>query len=151
MALIREFIEDYRGRIGHFQHLAETCAYQCERALKRQGLRVLVTSRAKRLDSLALKVENRAQEKNYQNIQEIYDDIVDLAGVRIALYFPQDRKEVDQFIRTHFTVERWLPGSPGASGSLSKAVLRLCGAALPPLPETRVPPTGRKALEQPRN
>ena len=35
MALIREFIEDYRGRIGHFQHLAETCAYQCERALSR--------------------------------------------------------------------------------------------------------------------
>ena len=27
-----------------------------------------------------MKVENRAQEKNYQNIQEIYDDIVDLAG-----------------------------------------------------------------------
>ena len=102
MALIREFIEDYRGKISHFQHLAEVCAYQCESALKRQGLRVLVTSRAKRLDSLASKVEDRAQEKNYQSIEEIYDDIVDLAGVRIALFFPQDQREVDQFIRSNF-------------------------------------------------
>lgn len=129
MALIREFIEDYRGRIGHFQHLAETCAYQCERALKRQGLRVLVTSRAKRLDSLALKVENRAQEKNYQNIQEIYDDIVDLAGVRIALYFPQDCKEVDQFIRTHFTVEsvKDFPEALGHPGAYQKQFLGYVG------------------------
>jgi len=105
MALVREFIEDYRGKISHFQHLAEVCAYQCESTLKRQGLRVLVTSRAKRLDSLASKVEDRAQEKNYQSIEEIYQDIVDLAGVRIALFFPQDGREVDQFIRSTFHVE----------------------------------------------
>lgn len=93
MALIKEFLEDYRGKIGHFQHLAEVCAYQCESALKRQGLRVLVTSRAKRLDSLASKVEDRAQEKNYRSIAEIYEDIVDLAGVRIALFFPRTKEK----------------------------------------------------------
>ena len=105
MALIREFLEDYRGKISHFEHLAQTCAFQCESALKRQGLRVLVTSRAKRLDSLASKVENRAQEKNYQTIDEIYEDIIDLAGVRIALFFPGDREEVDRFIHSHFNVD----------------------------------------------
>lgn len=105
MALIREFIEDYRGKISHFEHLAQTCAYQCESALKKRGLRALVTSRAKRLDSLASKVENRAQEKNYQSIEEIYADIIDLAGVRIALFFPGDREEVDRFIHNHFNVD----------------------------------------------
>lgn len=105
MDLIREFIEDYKNKISHFEHLAQACAYQCERALKRRGLRALVTSRAKRLDSLDSKVESRASEKNYQSIDEIYEDIIDLAGVRIALFFPGDREEVDQFIHTHFNVD----------------------------------------------
>lgn len=106
MALISDFIDDYRTKIGHYEQLAQTCAYQCESALKRQGLRALVTSRAKKLDSLATKVENRAVEKAYCSIEEIYEDIVDLAGVRVALYFPGDREEVDHFIRSHFNVEQ---------------------------------------------
>lgn len=106
MALISEFIDDYKSKIGHYEHLAQTCACQCESALKRQGLRALVTSRAKKLDSLASKVETRAKEKAYQSIDEIYEDIVDLAGVRVALYFPGDREEVDHFIRSHFNVDQ---------------------------------------------
>jgi ppGpp synthetase/RelA/SpoT-type nucleotidyltranferase len=58
------------------------------------------------MDSLTAKVESRAQEKAYQTIDEIYEDIVDLAGVRIALYFPGDREEIDHFIRTHFSVDQ---------------------------------------------
>lgn len=106
MALTSEFIDDYKSKISHYEHLAQTCAYQCESALKRRGLRALVTSRAKRIDSLTAKVESRAQEKAYQTIDEIYEDIVDLAGVRIALYFPGDREEIDHFIRTHFDVDQ---------------------------------------------
>ena len=105
MALISEFIDDYRSKINHYEHLAQTCACQCESALKRRGLRALVTYRAKKIDSLATKVANRAQEKAYQTIDEIYEDIVDLAGVRIALYFPGDREEIDHFIRSHFNVD----------------------------------------------
>lgn len=129
MALIKEFLEDYRGKIGHFQHLAEVCAYQCESALKRQGLRVLVTSRAKRLDSLASKVEDRAQEKNYRSIAEIYEDIVDLAGVRIALFFPQDQREVDQFIRSNFNVDsvKDFPEALGHPGAYPKQFLGYVG------------------------
>lgn len=129
MALLREFIDDYRGKISHFEHLAHTCAYQCERALKRQGVRALVTSRAKRLDSLASKVDNRAQEKNYQSIEEIYEDIVDLAGVRIALFFPQDREEVDQFIRSHFNVDnvKDFPEALGHPGAYQKQFLGYVG------------------------
>lgn len=106
MALINEFLEDYKGKAGFYEHLAQVCAYQCESALKRQGLRTLVTFRAKRLDSLASKVGSRAQEKAYLTVSEIYEDIVDLAGVRIALYFPGDRDEVDSFIESHFNVDQ---------------------------------------------
>lgn len=106
MAVIQEFIEDYKENLAHFEKLAQICAYQCESGLKRQGLRALVTFRAKRLDSLTQKVESRNKRKKYQTITDIYKDIVDLAGVRIALYFPGDRNEVDSFMRSHFIVDR---------------------------------------------
>lgn len=80
MALISEFIDDYKSKMGHYEHLAQTCACQCESALKRQGLRALVTSRAKKLDSLASKVETRAKEKAYKSVEEIYEDIVASQG-----------------------------------------------------------------------
>lgn len=106
MTLINEFIEDYKQNVGRYENLAQICADQCESGLKRQGLRALVTHRAKRLDSLTNKVLTRSQEKTYQSIDEIYEDIVDLAGVRIALYFPGDREEVDSFICSNFQVEQ---------------------------------------------
>lgn len=106
MALFQTFAEDYKKNLHHFEKIAQICAQQCESGLKRRGLRVLVTSRAKRLDSLIQKVENRAKHKKYKSIEEIYADIVDLAGVRIALYFPGDRDEVDAFLKSNFNVDR---------------------------------------------
>ncbi len=66
----------------------------------------MVTYRAKRLDSLLSKARSRAKEKSYSTISDVYDDIVDLAGVRIALFFPGDQEEVDSFIHAHFAVEQ---------------------------------------------
>jgi len=43
-------------------------------------------------------------EKNYKTVEEIYKDIVDLAGVRIALYFPGDMPEIDKIIHNQFNV-----------------------------------------------
>lgn len=106
MSIIDQFLEDYKQRMDSYDRLAQLCAMQCENGLRRYGLRALVTYRAKRLDSLLEKVTYRNEEKNYQTIDEIYQDIVDLAGVRIALYFPGDRREVDAFVRSQFTVER---------------------------------------------
>ncbi|NLJ79548.1 MAG: RelA/SpoT domain-containing protein [Firmicutes bacterium] len=105
MSVIQEFLEDYKRDAERYEKLAKICAHQCERGLKRRGLRALVTYRAKRLDSLAAKVESRAKRKNYQTVADIYDDILDLAGVRIALYFPKDKEEVDSFVRNTFEVE----------------------------------------------
>lgn len=106
MSIIDQFLEDYKQRMDRFERLAHLCAIQCESGLRRNGLRALVTYRVKRLDSLLEKVTTRNIEKNYQSLSEIYQDIVDLAGVRIALYFPGDRTEVDALIRSHFHVEQ---------------------------------------------
>ncbi|HHY15768.1 MAG TPA: RelA/SpoT domain-containing protein [Firmicutes bacterium] len=106
MSLINEFIEDYKHQVDRYEKLAQICAYQCERELKQRGIRALVTYRAKRLDSLLSKARSRAKEKSYSTISDVYDDIVDLAGVRIALFFPGDQEEVDSFIHAHFAVEQ---------------------------------------------
>jgi len=48
------------------------------------------------------KLHRRKHERTYDTVHEIYDDIVDLAGVRIALYFPSDRDKVDALLRQVF-------------------------------------------------
>lgn len=106
MSVISDFIRSYKQNMGRYETLAKTCAQLCERELKRAGFRVLVTHRAKRLDSLLAKIENRSKDRTYGSVEEIYDDILDLAGVRIALYFPKDRDEVDAFLRNTFVVDQ---------------------------------------------
>lgn len=106
MTIINEFIEDYKRRVDLYEKLAQICANQCERELKRRGIRALVTYRAKRPDSLESKARSRAKDREYRTIADIYEDIVDLAGVRIALFFPGDQEEVDAMIHKHFVVER---------------------------------------------
>jgi ppGpp synthetase/RelA/SpoT-type nucleotidyltranferase len=63
-----------------------------------------VSYRAKRPDRLKARVSQRHRDKNYQKVEEIYDDIIDLAGVRIALYFPGDLDEVERLLRNAFDV-----------------------------------------------
>ena len=47
----------------------------------------MVTSRAKAAARLEAKVRQRTATTDYAVVEDIYKDIVDLAGVRVALYF----------------------------------------------------------------
>jgi len=40
----------------------------------------------------------------YKNMREIYEDIADLCGVRVSLYFPGDRDKADSLINDLFTL-----------------------------------------------
>ena len=71
-----------------------------EANLQSAGIRSIVTSRAKNPLRLESKVRQRAVDKNYSNVNDIYEDIVDLAGVRVALYFPAEREEVGRIIQS---------------------------------------------------
>ncbi len=83
----------------------------------------LVTHRPKRLDRLWEKIQARHQVQPYQSFEEIYHDIVDLAGVRIALYFPGDEALVERLVQERFDcqeIKRFSGsrrGSNGRSGS----------------------------------
>jgi hypothetical protein len=49
---------------------------------------------------LEAKVRQRATTRNYSSVDDIYNDIVDLAGARVALYFPGERTQVDSIVRS---------------------------------------------------
>jgi ppGpp synthetase/RelA/SpoT-type nucleotidyltranferase len=101
-APIEEFLGRYSREYDFYQEAARLAAVRLEAALVENGIRAIVTSRAKRLGSLRTKCEKRSLTRRYKSVQAIEDDLVDLAGVRVALYFPGDRAEVSRLVEALF-------------------------------------------------
>ncbi len=106
MKIVGDFLERYLKEYDFYSEAARICASQAETLLESNGIRAIVTYRAKRYDRLEDKIKKRSGAKNYQTIEDIYQDIIDLAGVRIALYFPGDREDVDTLLNEHFRVKK---------------------------------------------
>lgn len=100
--IIDRFIGRYRREYDFFEQSARLAYGQLESALASSGIRAMVTYRAKRPDRLEKKLRQRFPEKQYKSTQDIYNDIADFAGVRVALYFPGERSEVDKVVRNIF-------------------------------------------------
>lgn len=105
MKPIDEFLSRYKQEKSFYSEAAKYCAERCEAVLGPSGIRAIVTDRPKREDRLEAKLNDRNKRKSYKTVDDIFNDISDLAGVRIALYFPDDRSEVDTLIDTNFIVE----------------------------------------------
>ncbi len=104
--IVENFIIQYQREYDYYSQAAKICSQQTESKLESSGIRAIVTFRAKRPDRLEDKLFKRDIEKQYKAIGEIYNDIADLAGVRIALYFPGDMPEVDKIINNQFNVQK---------------------------------------------
>ncbi|WP_052007316.1 GTP pyrophosphokinase [Burkholderia paludis] len=102
--IIAQFIARYRREYDFFEQAGRIVAQQLEIQLDSSGIRAMVTSRAKNPKRLETKIRQRNAEKNYGTVDDIYSDIVDLAGVRVALYFPAERDEVDKIVQDRFTL-----------------------------------------------
>lgn len=105
MEVLSRFLEQYKKEIDFYEKASRLCAHICESEIERSGIRAIVTYRAKRPDKLKDKLLKRNTKIQYSSIEEIYEDIVDLAGVRIAIYFPGDKEEIEKFIMSTFDVE----------------------------------------------
>lgn len=44
--------------------------------------------------------------KNYASVEDVYEDIVDLAGTRVALYFPGQREQVGRLVEEIFVISQ---------------------------------------------
>lgn len=106
MSLIDSFLQRYAKEYDFYNGLAHQVATICETIIQRSGIRAIVTYRAKKPESLKDKLIKRNSIKKYQNMDQIYKDIVDLSGVRIAIYFPGDRKEIGRLIESEFNTEK---------------------------------------------
>jgi len=106
MSIIDSFLLRYAKEYDFYNELAHQVAVICESIIQRSGIRAIVTYRAKKPDSLKDKLVKRNAVKKYSSIEQIYRDIVDLSGVRIAIYFPGDREEIGRLIESEFDTGR---------------------------------------------
>ncbi|KUJ22898.1 uncharacterized protein LY89DRAFT_313594 [Mollisia scopiformis] len=103
--VIGSFIADW-VQIKYFYSEAASLAQElCETLLASNAIRAIVTHRVKQGHRLEAKLRERVRKlgREYKTAREIRDDVVDLAGVRIALYFPSDREKIDKIIHDAFT------------------------------------------------
>jgi ppGpp synthetase/RelA/SpoT-type nucleotidyltranferase len=102
MDLIHEFVQRYRKEYDFYEQAARLVAQLLDNALQGAGVRAIVTSRPKSPSRLEEKIRQCSSSKNYSTFDDIYRDIVDLAGVRVALYFPAERDQVGKLISDSF-------------------------------------------------
>lgn len=104
--IIKNFLIHYeKEELKNYENFVRQVANQLEEELLNQGIKAIVSSRVKKTDSLYHKLIHRYADKKYKTFDEIYGDIVDLAGIRIALYFPSQDKMVDEIINRLFEVK----------------------------------------------
>jgi ppGpp synthetase/RelA/SpoT-type nucleotidyltranferase len=104
MGLVEDFIARYRKEFDFYDQAARLVAQGLDINLQAAGIRSIVTSRAKSVVRLEAKVRQRLGEKAYASVDDIYNDIVDLAGARVALYFPGERQQVDTLVKNLFNL-----------------------------------------------
>lgn len=124
MSMIEDFITRYRKEYDFFDQSARLVAQTLEANLLAAGIRSRVTSRARSVGRLEAKVRQRAPMKQYTSINGIYDDIVDLAGARVELYFPAERLQVEGIIKGLFHVVGNIKEFPRDSSEASEAYNR---------------------------
>ena len=104
MGVIDNFIKQYEKEYDFYKQLSQIAGEIVENEINDRALKALVSHRAKRIDRLHEKLINRNKKKKYKSKRAIEKDIVDLAGVRIALYFPSDRNIIDELIDEVFII-----------------------------------------------
>jgi ppGpp synthetase/RelA/SpoT-type nucleotidyltranferase len=117
MNLLEDFIARYRKEYDFYDQAARLVAQILDANLQASGIRSMVTYRAKAVARLEAKVRQRSAAKQYKSVRDIYNDIVDLAGARVALYFPAERPRVDTLIRSLFFVVGTPKEFPAASSA----------------------------------
>lgn len=102
--VIEDFIKSYPRMRDFYEQAASICHDQCREVLTQNGIRQLVTYRAKRGDRLREKLYQRHESGRavYASEEDILRDLRDLAGVRVALYFPGDRPEATRLLSEQF-------------------------------------------------
>lgn len=104
MNIIENYIKQYEKEYHFYKQLAHFGHDVLETEIINRGIKAIVSSRAKRVDRLKEKISNRNRKEKYKSRKAIEKDIVDLAGIRVALYFPSEREIIGQVIEDLFEI-----------------------------------------------
>jgi ppGpp synthetase/RelA/SpoT-type nucleotidyltranferase len=100
-----DFLNIYPDLMDSYEVVAKICLTKCEKFLKENGIKAIPSYRVKSLDNLRKKLISRTNEGRVCNsFNDIFEQIADLAGVRIAFYFPSDEEKISELIRKNFNV-----------------------------------------------
>ncbi|KAL6233052.1 hypothetical protein BDW75DRAFT_242376 [Aspergillus navahoensis] len=102
--VIDQFLAWYKENQGGYVSIAHESAGRLTQALNDAGVPHKVDYRAKAIERLKIKVSERKDDRKYANVDDIVTDIVDLAGVRVLVYFPSDKARVEKLITDNFEV-----------------------------------------------
>lgn len=102
--IINQFVIEFNKDMDTYEKVKRDIHRELEMKLNDTGIMALVTSRVKDPGRLKEKLLNRNTENIYKSKEDIYSDIVDLIGLRIALYFPNDIARVEELIKSEFEV-----------------------------------------------
>src|SRR5438132_7299305 len=91
---VRQFI----NARANYQAICDEVAYILQKRLAAKSVRyAAVTKRAKSLHSFAEKIARKAY-------KDPFDEVTDLAGVRVVFLYKQDRSVIEKVIETEFEV-----------------------------------------------
>jgi ppGpp synthetase/RelA/SpoT-type nucleotidyltranferase len=102
---------DTRYYASHYQAMAAKAMDLINEGIERENIQAKLTCRAKDKESLREKLVRRHLTKRYRTSQAIFEDIADLAGVRIILYTPNalQRKRIEEIIGSIWEVYTHVP------------------------------------------
>ncbi|KAK8139256.1 hypothetical protein PG984_002636 [Apiospora sp. TS-2023a] len=120
MDVVHRFVDRYDQERGQWEQLKNCAIAICIDGLKQIDVLANVTGRAKSASSLGKKLESRHAQNAYQDEESIMQDQLDFVGLRIALYFPQQKQQVIKMINEKFQHQTmrpfnrdWKPDEPG--------------------------------------
>ena len=106
--VITEFVRQFCADHAAYEALSGQMESRLKALMAHKGIMALVSARIKEPERLEQKLckRNAAREIPYRNQEEIFEDIPDLIGARIALYFPNDLTRVEECLREKFPIRQ---------------------------------------------
>jgi ppGpp synthetase/RelA/SpoT-type nucleotidyltranferase len=99
-----KFVADYRREKDFYSKAARLASELCQSLLASNTIRTIVTHRTKQVSRLEYKLRERVSKlgRKSETSDDVRNDIVDLAGVRIALYFLNDAEKIAEIVKDAF-------------------------------------------------
>ncbi|KAE8158956.1 hypothetical protein BDV40DRAFT_307431 [Aspergillus tamarii] len=106
-SVVADFVQEYKNKRWIYARNAAATARICDEMLQAELLPGAVTHRTKEPSSLERKLLQRESLRGrlYPSKEAIQDEVSDLAGVRIAVYFAQDIERVQDALCERFDIE----------------------------------------------